>query len=81
MMETERCNSICDAINATISADTISGFSDPRLSGTITCRTGQLDGQCSGISFYVKSDNESAVILVSNSLTRECNSLGTLTSM
>ena len=76
-METETCNSICEAINAT----TISGPGDPRLSDTITCRTGQLDGQCSGISYYVKSDNESAVILVSTSLTRECNSLGPLASM
>lgn len=73
-METERCNSICEPINATIIADTFSGLSNPRLSGTITCRTGLLDGQCSGISFSVKSDNGSAVILVSTSLTRECNS-------
>ena len=74
----ESCRSICDAVNATVIADTISGPSDPRLDGTFTCLTGQVTGQCSGISFYVKSNNGSVDILVSNSPAREYDSIGTL---
>ena len=68
----ESCQSICDAVNVTIMADTISGPSDPRLDGTYTCATGVVGGQCSGIAFYVKLNNRSADILVANSPAREC---------
>ena len=67
----ESCQSICDAVNVTIMADTISGPSDPRLDGTYTCATGVVGGQCSGIAFYVKLNNRSADILVANSPARE----------
>ena len=67
------CQSICDAVNATVMADTISGPSDPRLDGTFTCITAVVDGQCSGITFYVKPSTDGSVdILVSNSVASEC---------
>ena len=69
----ESCQSICDAVNATVMADTISGPSDPRLDGTYTCITAPVDWRCSGITFYVKPNtNGSADILVSNSSACEC---------
>ena len=69
----ESCQSICDAVNATAMDDTISGLSDPRLDGTFTCTTAVVDGQCSGIAFYVKPNMDgSADILVSNSPASEC---------
>ena len=63
----ENCQSICDAVNATVMADTISGASDPRLNRTFTCITDVVDGQCSGITFYVKPNNGSVDILVATS--------------
>ena len=69
----EGCRAICDAENATISADTIDGPNDPRLDGTITCQASRVDGVCS-IEFYVTPNSDgSANILVSNSPARECS--------
>ena len=69
----ESCQSICDAVNATVMDDTISGSSDPRLNGTFSCTTAVVGGQCSGITFYVKPNNGSVDILVSNSPASECS--------
>ena len=67
----ESCQSICDAVNATVMADSISATSDPRLNGTFSCDPRE-DGQCNGILFYVKPNNGSVDILVSTSPAREC---------
>ena len=72
----EGCRAICDAENATIIADTISGPNDPRLDSTITCLTALADEDCSGIRFYVKPKSDgSAYLLVTNSPARECEKL------
>ena len=74
----ESCQTICDAVNATVDTDAITGPDDPRLEGTFTCVADLVDGQCSGITFYVNpSDDGTAVILVSSSPTRECGSFTT----
>ena len=67
----ESCAAICAAENATVAADTISGQDDPRLNGTISCFA-TIEGQCSGIPFYVRPNNGSADILVSNTPTGKC---------
>ena len=69
----ESCQSICDAVNATVMAGTIAGPSDPHLNGTFTCITAVVDGQCSGITFFVNPSMDGSVdILVSNSVASEC---------
>ena len=68
----ESCQSICDAVNAIVMADTISGPNDPRINGSLTCII-VVDGQFSGILFYVNVNVDGTVdILVSNSLAGEC---------
>ena len=71
----ESCAAICAAENATVAAenatvaaDTISGQDDSQPEGTISCFA-TIEGQCSGIPFYVRPNNGSADILVSNSPT------------
>ena len=56
----ESCDAICAAENATVVAD------DSQLDGTISCFAA-VEGQCSGIPFYVRPINGSANITVSNS--------------
>ena len=57
----ESCQSICDAVNATVMADAINEPSNPRLDGTFTCTTAVVGGQCSGIAFYVKPNTDGLV--------------------